>query len=842
MTDANLSEPLSSPTDVNASARRSRGPLGALIDLFSSVWLGVFLLALLFVYSSIGSAGAPVGEGVLRPWFILNPDAWIAVRQLRPFEMTEFEWFHWWPFDLLIALICLNLVVATLRRIPFNVLNLGVWMIHTGIIVLAIGSVWYFSTKVEGDVPVSRRRVFVQAPGMNEPRSMVASPGSSMVIGEGENSYFLQIREIDPNWELLTGDDKGQRAYKVSVMVQSKGGMFIRDLVAGKPDYTQDLIRSQDPNQPFVRAVKAIGKPLVDEALQLTLDYDPQEYFYLMDSHALYLREVGQSEWVQRPIRNLPRYNDYISSPGDVWPITGSNEGEEFRPWPINIEVPAAEDNDPLSGEAFTISRYLRYATMEVRRKKSDSGPISPMVSFKLNPLKGASQTHQLLALDENQSAALQGNVRFLWVSSAQQLERLKSRAEPTITFTIPASSAKVEKKVTALTRVDGEVPFEPIEGTEYSFRVESVSDNMNISGRSTSLAIVQIKTPQRTFTRWVFDDPKLNRDLPEDGTPPMGAAGHGGEIALDASIETTYRPAEARPPIMLVAGPGESDLALIVTKLVGQPIVAAAREGDVLPVTEGVSLQVLKYAARTIEEARPFVVPREQRDRDAREHFSMVQLNLPTSLGGESAWLPYHNFVFEDFGDVIRRNRYQPKQIVLAGGRRIEVLFGRERMKLPAPVVLENFEVDSHIGGFTGASSSIADWRSQIRFANEGGLTPAMPVSVNKPADYNGFWFFQAMWDPPDPQPRAEGDPGSRGLNYTVLGVGNRNGVHVQLAGCCIAVIGMIYSFYIKPVIKRRRQQGVYSKTRTGLAATNMVAVAKEPEAVAGAAWKVQT
>ena len=45
------------------------------------------------------------------------------------------------------------------------------------------------------------------------------------------------------------------------------------------------------------------------------------------------------------------------------------------------------------------------------------------------------------------------------------------------------------------------------------------------------------------------------------------------------------------------------------------------------------------------------------------------------------------------------------------------------------------------------------------------------------------------------------------------MLGVGNRNGGGVQLAGCCLAVIGMIYAFYVKPTIKRRRQQAVYSQ-----------------------------
>ncbi len=53
------------------------------------------------------------------------------------------------------------------------------------------------------------------------------------------------------------------------------------------------------------------------------------------------------------------------------------------------------------------------------------------------------------------------------------------------------------------------------------------------------------------------------------------------------------------------------------------------------------------------------------------------------------------------------------------------------------------------------------------------------------------------------------------------MLGVGNRNGVNVMLLGCCLAVLGMIFAFYIKPLIKRRRQQAVYAQ----------VAVDRHPE-----------
>jgi hypothetical protein len=40
---------------------------------------------------------------------------------------------------------------------------------------------------------------------------------------------------------------------------------------------------------------------------------------------------------------------------------------------------------------------------------------------------------------------------------------------------------------------------------------------------------------------------------------------------------------------------------------------------------------------------------------------------------------------------------------------------------------------------------------------------------------------------------------------------------VYTQLLGCCIAVLGMTYAFYIKPVIKRRRQEEVLAGLARG-------------------------
>ena len=84
-----------------------RGPLALLLDLFSNVWLGITWIVLLFVYSSIGSAYPPF-------------------RQHRLLEMTEFEWFHWWPFDVLIGLLAATLITTTIRKIPLRLVNAGV--------------------------------------------------------------------------------------------------------------------------------------------------------------------------------------------------------------------------------------------------------------------------------------------------------------------------------------------------------------------------------------------------------------------------------------------------------------------------------------------------------------------------------------------------------------------------------------------------------------------------------------------------------------------------------------------------------------------------------------------
>ena len=164
-----------------------------------------------------------------------------------------------------------------------------------------------------------------------------------------------------------------------------------------------------------------------------------------------------------------------------------------------------------------------------------------------------------------------------------------------------------------------------------------------------------------------------------------------------------------------------------------------------------------------------------------------------------------------------LRRHIYEPTTVTLADGRRMELLFSRRRVPLPTEVSLEKFVLTSHIGEFDGDTANIRDYTSLLRFRDRPGesWSEAVPVSVNAPVEHRGYWYFQAQWDPPD-EARFQGDVASSGLNYTVLGVGNRNGVYIQLLGCVIAVTGMAYAFYVKPVLKQRRRRAVYAKAAT--------------------------
>jgi len=740
-----------------------------LLDLFASTWFGITILAVLFVYSSIGSSGVPIQLAI---W---EPQAWVNLREMRALEMTEFEWFHWWPFKWLIALLCYNMSISTIRRIPLNILSVGAWGTHVGIIVLVLGCMVYFSMKIEGDVLISRCRVVVEDPN-GDPVSMVVTPANSMSVGD--TTYT--ISNIDPNWELLSGDDAGQRVYAVSVSVQNPSDTFTRQLIYGYPQYTEDIIRTDDPEQPMARAKNVLGRALLDESLVMRLEDDAKDQFLVTQSGAIYLRELSEfgvplTPWIERPIENLPRFNDYVAAYDDVW----VQDGGVRELHPLDLHVPPSRNNDPVKRD-MVVTSYLRYAFMS-SQIIAGGNEMFPVAWVTLRKGTIEEQSVELHAFDPSSSTANTTLLTFRWVNTAQELESLSQSLSPSITATIDGVQHD-------LVMTNSE-EFTTIDETEYAFRVKAIQNNLNIGGTLVSLAQIEIQHGDQTWERWVFDNPELNRDVVEGDQ-------HGDAKFVDSNIAMTYAPGAA--PITLVGGPENDSLSLLTSITGGDPASVPITVGTPVTLTDDVTLTIdrLELFSRSIE--RPTIIPRVNRDPNALNSFSMVKITIPINQDSVSVWLPYHHFPFESQTEAIRRFRYNPTTLRLPDGRSIELLYSRRRELLPVPVALERFEIDSHIGGFSGKTPSILNWRSVVRFLD--GTQTTTAVSVNDPQRYGDYWFFQSQWDPPT--------SASSGLNYTVLGVGNRHGVFTMLLGCCLAVAGMIWSFYIKPVIKRKRQQ----------------------------------
>lgn len=777
-------------TDRAAAPRRGLRPVTALLDLFNSVWFGITLMVLIFAYMFVASAGLlrPVDwSEPFGPWM-----RWVVRERLG---MTEMEAFEWWPFTALLFLFTINMIVVTVRRIRFNVLNLGVWMIHTGIVILTLGSVYYFATKLEGDTLAFRRNIQIEVPGA-EPARLVAQLGAATQVAGRDGVYRFSVQSIQPDWPLLSGEDKGKTACSVNVSVDSPAGAFIRQMLIGYPQYTEDILPGKG------RAIKSLGRKLVDENVTLSFGYEPQNYFYLMDSAALYVRKVGDTEWIERPIEDLPHYSDHITTRDEIWQPDGD---PPLTPDPLNLRVPAVAANDPLADKDVTVIGRLHYVESVESRWVPGGNQLNPLLAVELVGGDDGPERVEMLALAPDRSSAKDGMLAFRWAQSAEDVDRLAGEVGNILNLRIPDENVEValpiEEKAAEARTSD---PFKPIPGSAWTYRVNGFSRNLQV-GEKSGIAVVSVEFARdgETIKRFVFADASQTHDrLPDGGTRDA-----------DPRIVATYRPG---PALLFIGGPTPTDLLAVVNEPKNRFPLALGKPMEVGP---GFSIVPRDLYPTARLDRRMAVTPLRLRDGNAGAQFSEIKVELADGSWSAQYWLPYHHYPFADRQYAGNRFRYAPQRVTLPGGKQIEMMFSRKRWPLPAAVTLEDFELLTHVGGFIpGQTASVRNFISILRSYHDGKWSDTYTTSLNKPASDGGMYYFQSTWD-----------PGT--MAYTGLGVGNRNGVHVQLAGCVIAVLGMIYVFYVKPIIKRRRRVAVWA---AAAAATEQTEPQREPVGVA--------
>ncbi len=859
---------------MNQTNTQSRGPFTALLDLFSSIWLGVFLMVAIFLYASIGSAVQP-----FNPWNLPSP------REL--FEKSEMEWFCWWPFNLMIALFSLNLIVVTLRRIPLKVTTLGVWMIHTGIIILAAGSVYYFARKIEGDAPVYRRRVTIAIPGQ-DPAKLIVRPGNQVDVPAGDGVYrfavgdirpdwpvpgsaeerayrvalhvetpqrnftrtlvaghpeltadtsnptqSIQIRvpgapkstvmnvalhkravaigdtgryefhinEINPSWPLMTGEDRGKVTTSIMVSVQTPKEMFTRQLLLGYPQYTEDIIPGSG------RAVKIIGRKLIDEKLQLslhentptadtgtspiatTLEYEPQTHAFQVETAALYLRKNGAPDWHMRTIDDLPHFRDYIVSNDHVW-----SAGAKVNERQLDLPLSSTDAGDPLDDYTVVVDGYLRYAHL-LHGWVDGGDQLYPVAGVRLDN-NGSVQDYELAALDERKRVSEDGRMILLWTESSETRQEIDDASWGSVEFKVPQSNVSF----TAPARIAE--TFAEIEGTDWAYRIIRRHDRAGNS--MLSVVIVEVRTPEGTITRWAANDPSKSKDV-----SGISAEGRHQFKAPDPRFDILYTPSPL-PPITLVMGP-DIDPYVVNIAGVGNPVSTPIKINERIPLGTSAGLTLSHVYMNAFPQLRPGVVPMHKRRREAGKNFSWVHVVVSKGDWQHTLWVPFNNYALpnEQYA-VPEKISYDPRFIKLPDGTELELMFSRKRIPLPTAVALDDFQLVTHQGGLIGQNSNVRDYISMLRFKeSDGRWSDLTRMSLNAPASRDGYWYFQSIWDAPTAS--------TAGMNFTGCGVGTRDGVYVQLLGTCIAIIGMIYAFYVKPIILRRRRLAVYAGLEAG-------------------------
>lgn len=747
--------------------RRRRNPLVRLLDLFSNIWLGVLLVALIFVYCSVGSAMPDPVEA-------LRHGSYNVPHLLRQrFELTEMEWFSWWPFLTLVGLLVAALVTVTLRRIPFRPVNYGVWMIHAGMVTLAVGCVIYFSQKVEGDVAVYRRSAVIRVPGTEEPVHMTVRPGEAVTAGRGEHVYHIQVAEVNPNYRLLGGEHEGQNTYAVYLDVRSPKERFTRQLLAGFPAKTEDF-----------RPGQGRTKGLIDTDLQIELDYAPVDEFYIEHSAAIYVRRVGDRQWTQLPIPKLPRYYEHVSSRSWVWPDAHADP-PPLRPLDIHLSPQEPSGGCP-RGLSVTVSGFLPFATPE-QRWAPGGERLNPVLGLSIEA--GGREHHfDLLALNPARSVLDTSAfpVHFAWVSGPEEIAQLSSDKNPRLAVRVPDRGVDLEATLAELQSAKQyQVP-----GTDYVLRfLQAMPWTMASDahrGERAFVALLEVQSADTSFTRAVvYPHAEMTQDIDASGV-------RHGEL-LDEGIELTLiDPAVAG--LTLAAGLQEVGLHAIYRRDDGSVSTTRPAVGEPFMVTDQALPMTVEYVyPRAVQQTKPRIIPTEQRDTKAGAAYSMVRLDLSQKQWSESAWLTYSHYTHPG------RQPYEPGRVRLPDGTQLELLYSRQKRPLPAPVALEEFQLKTYPGG-----TRERDYVSLVRFGEAGAWSDAHEVRSNQPTAYKGLWFFQSTWDPPDSSANYGG------MNYTGLGVGNREGVRIMLGGTVLAIIGMIYAFYVKPIIKRRRRLAV--------------------------------
>ena len=408
---------------------------------------------------------------------------------------------------------------------------------------------------------------------------------------------------------------------------------------------------------------------------------------------------------------------------------------------------------------------------------------LNPVARLLLTTPEGQ-DSFQLLAASPQQRLrrfADGTRIEFAWATTTD--ERTQYLAAPNSRAVFRLASTKLEKTFDIAKLMNGPVK---VEGTDYQIEVREIFPEGLVQNQdSPGLVVFRVTKGNTKFNRLVVAGQQTGGGDIDDNFRPVGQP-------VDPDVQLEYLD-PAPPRIRVVAGPDNEGPELAITGRDASFARKPAKVGEPVPVGEG-AITVSELIPNARSEIRPMITPRSRREpmQNVGKGASLVRVEINDGKGIVSTWLPFNNYAFED-DQRAQPNRFtwRPRAITLSDGRRLWLMYSRWRDPLPSPVALDRFVLKTYPGG-----DRPSDFVSLLRFERDGKWSPIREVKSNQPKRHGDLWYFQSQWD-----------PGTQA--YTILGVGNRNGVGAMLGGVILSIAGMAWAFYIKPVIKRRRRNG---------------------------------
>ncbi len=688
-----------------------------------------------------------------------------TLRRLPGIEMSEAEFYAWWPLRLVLTLFVVNLVTATLRRIEFTFRNIGVLSVHTGIILISLGSAYYGGLKLEGDT-------------------------------------FLAAGPVDAKGQ--PGDGAPQSVYY--------------------------------------------------DALRVSLFADQ-----------------GRG-WEQRPIRRLPRYNDYgLESAGKTLARAGEPPADDDTgadadvsarvdaPLRIDLETSSAGSID--DDFRFAVVGYASYAEGVERWITGEPGSGSPLTRVYLHstlPTRDGSVSERPIfefsLAPESPADRWTANDVFALELSSGETAGMSDQRWADLSSELPPGSRYglvVDIPASGERRVLSVAEGTSLEVGGYAItvgRIESAPSLPIITpgygGATSSLAVVNVRTPGgEAFERFVYHRfPELNQDLVAGtnsaGMPPRRAADPALRIGfIDASRLGVYidqPPGKGLRAIVRQAGG-----AVRVTESTPETGPDAGWLRDIVP---RISLRVGETDRDAAKRLAPLPIPENERtDKEAtgthQRALIAVEVRSTKNDWKIVRWLAFSRYLDPQTGPDIQ-------SITTPDGRDLRLAFGRLQHGFPGfAIQYVDFEMIAY--DFRG---SPRDYQSTVRVVPVGrDFDPYVHVAkLNEPLraptswderkpwivnisqrllaglDPRQFKLSQSGWDAQGWQQTQkltdEGKASAPSVRFTILHVGNNPGIHIVALGAIFMVLGIPWAFYVKPWLlqrEKRRIQGLVAEGR---------------------------